>query len=67
MRICPLTLCVSSCAWTAGTSPPTGGSVSSCCCRSRSQFKSSCKDMCSLFQGAISDSRWALQDKRPFQ
>lgn len=57
----PPTRCVSSCVCTAGTSPPTGGSSSSCWLLSLSQFSSSCSDMWSLFHGAISDSRWALE------
>lgn len=57
----PPTRCVSSWACTAGTSPPTGRSCSSCWLFNRSQFNSSCSDRWTLFQGAISESRWALE------
>lgn len=57
----PPTRCVSSCVCTAGTSPPTGGSFSSCWLLSLSQFNSSCSDIWSLFHEAISESRWALE------
>ena len=57
------TLCVSSCVCTAGTSPPTGGSCSSCWPLSLSQFSSSCSDKWSFFHGAISESSWNLKPK----
>lgn len=57
----PPTWCMSSWACTAGMSPPTGRSCSSCWLFNLSQFNSSCSDMWTLFQGAISESRWALE------